>query len=285
MKWELAGSALVCPPRDIFNDLNLRKFDEHLFSYYTVMYGEGSTMPSFQYGNTIIDYTLEYQENKKDITISVEWMEGVTVIAPPDISDEDLEGVLYKKAPWILEKWYRFEEISQTPSPKEFVSGEKFSYLGRHYRLKVNKSADTQTPSLSFQHGRFIADIPSGFTDTERREHLYKLFKHWYIRNGQSRIKERIKIYCPRLGVTPAKFELKDQKMRWGSCTNEGAIYVNWRIVMAPMSVIDYVVVHELAHLIHPNHSADYWQVVRSIMPDYEQRKEWLRINGPKLQL
>lgn len=242
-------------------------------------------MPSFQYGNTSIEYTLEYQENKKDITISVEYMEGVTVIAPPNVGIKDLETILYNKAPWILEKWCSFEEISQPPQPKEYVSGEKFPYLGRHYRLKVYKSTVTQTPSLSFKHSRFIADIPSRFTDPERREHLYQLFKQWYIRNGHSRIKERLKIYCPRLGVTPVKFELKEQKLRWGSCTKEGAIYVNWRIVMAPMSVIDYVVVHELAHLIHPNHSADYWQVVRSIMPDYEQRKEWLRINGPKLQL
>jgi len=242
-------------------------------------------MPSFQYGKTTIDYTLVYQENQKDITISVEWMEGVTVTAPPNVGSEDLETVLYKKAPWILEKWYSFEEISHTPSPKEFVSGEKFPYLGRHYRLKVNKSTDTQTPSLSFQHGRFIAVIPSEFTEAEKRERMYQLFKDWYLRNGESRIKERLKMYCPRLGVNPTKFELKDQKMRWGSCTKEGAINVNWRIVMAPMSVIDYVVVHELAHLLHPNHSAEYWQVVRSVMPDYEQRKEWLRINGPTLTL
>lgn len=87
------------------------------------------------------------------------------------------------------------------------------------------------------------------------------------------------------MGVTLNDVQLKEQRMRWGSCTSEGNIYLNWRIIMSPMSIIDYVLVHELAHLRYMNHSNDYWNFVRSILPDYEQRKDWLRVNGPTLTL
>lgn len=87
------------------------------------------------------------------------------------------------------------------------------------------------------------------------------------------------------MGVSPTKLQLKDQKMRWGSCAANHSIYINWRIMMTPMKVIEYVFVHEMGHLKYPNHSAHFWQFVRSILPDYDERKEWLRINGPLLTL
>ncbi|ASS88162.1 M48 family peptidase [Geobacillus stearothermophilus] len=242
-------------------------------------------MPSFQYGTTTIEYTLEYVPNKNHVTISVEWLDGVKVVVPENMESDQLNSILYKKAPWILEKWYKFNEIADPPAPKEFVSGEKFPYLGRNYRLKVHKREDIELASLTFQQGRFIANVPSYLTESDRKRELYQLFKDWYISHGKLKVDERLKIYSSRMSVAPSKVVLKEQKMRWGTCTSSGAIYLNWRIVMAPIPVIDYLLVHELAHLKYPNHSNDFWRFVHSILPDYEQRKEWLRINGPLLTL
>lgn len=241
-------------------------------------------MPEYQYGNTTIEYTLEHKPLVTDIIISVDWIDGVKVVTPPGIDDTKLQEVLHKKSPWIMSKWYEFEEITASPTPKEFVSGEKFLYIGRSYRLKVEKKAIEQS-SLLFQQGRFIAIVSAKLTNDEVAEQLSPLFMKWYILHGQNKLNERLRIFSPKMGVAPSKLQLKDQKMRWGSCAADQSIYINWRIMMAPMKVIDYVLVHEMGHLKYPNHSADFWQFVRSILPDYDERKEWLRINGPLLTL
>lgn len=242
-------------------------------------------MPSFKFGQTTIDYTIKYKPDIKDISIAVEWLEGVTVTTPENIDEKKLVKVLYKKAPWILKKWYELNEIADIPQPKEFVSGEKFLYLGKGYRLKVNRSDSVTKTSLGFYQGRFHATVSSSIANEDRCKQLSSLLKDWYISHGQTKVNERLAIYCPKMDLSPQKIALKEQKMRWGTCTSVGAVYLNWRIMMAPMSIVDYVIVHELAHLKHPDHSRSYWQLVRSILPDYELRKEWLRVNGPKLSI
>lgn len=242
-------------------------------------------MARFNYGNTTIDYTLYLNPLSEDITISVEWLEGVSVEAPESISNDKLNKILNKKAPWIIKKWSQLNEIIDIPTPKEFVSGEKFPYLGRHYRLRVIKESNNKDVSLSFYQGRFIAKAPIELDNNERHSYMYQAFKQWYISNGQHKVEERLKLYSPKMEFYPLKVILKEQKMRWGTCTKEGAIYLNWKIVMAPMNVLDYILVHELAHLKYYNHSKEFWQLVHSILPDYKQSKEWLRINGPKLTL
>jgi Predicted metal-dependent hydrolase len=242
-------------------------------------------MPEYQYGNTTIEYTLEQKSDATDIIISVDWIDGVKVITPPAISEIKLQEVLNKKAPWIMSKWFEFEEISETPNPKEYVSGEKFLYIGRAYRLKIKKEDTTAPLSLSFQQGRFVATLSRRITNSVAAEQLRPLFVAWYMEHGQAKLNERLRIYAPKMGVSPTKLQLKDQKMRWGSCAADQSIYINWRIMMAPMKVIDYVLVHEMGHLKYPNHSSEFWKFVRSILPDYDERKEWLRINGPLLTL
>jgi predicted metal-dependent hydrolase len=242
-------------------------------------------MLSFQYGTTTIDYSIEYKKDKKDVSLSVSLYEGVIVAAPEGFELDKIKSILHKKAPWILKKKYELEEVVDSPSPKEFVSGEKFPYLGRHYRLKVNKAQHLKKSLLTYKQGRFIAEIPINISVIEKRNELTLLFKDWYSTQGYKKIEERLKIYCSKMEVVPSKVVVKEQPKRWGTCTREGSIYLNWRILMAPMAIIDYVLVHELAHLKYPDHSTDFWRFLRSILPDYEQRKEWLRVNGPSLTI
>ncbi|RNA68806.1 M48 family metallopeptidase [Alteribacter keqinensis] len=241
-------------------------------------------MPSFTYGTTTFDYNLEPKTKSNEVNISVEWLDGIKVTAPPEMNQEQLNELLYKKAPWILEKWKAFKDIERKPAPKEFVSGEKLSYLGRNYSLKVI-AGETEHVKLKFRNGRFISIIPTNISKEEKKCDLYNAFKKWYFTHGDKKIKERAEIYTKKMDVFPSKIRLKEQKMRWGTCTPKGDIYLNWRIIMAPMAIVDYLLVHELAHIKHPNHSKEFWQLVRSVLPDYEERKEWLRINGPTLTI
>ncbi|WP_316397414.1 YgjP-like metallopeptidase domain-containing protein [Metabacillus litoralis] len=116
-------------------------------------------------------------QDKKDVSISVCLKEGIKLIAPAGIDSLKLQSILYKKSPWIIKKKYELEEVLEPASPKEFVSGEKFAYLGRYYRLKVNINENIHTPTLTFKQGRFIAEIPNNITDEERTSNLKPLKK------------------------------------------------------------------------------------------------------------
>lgn len=240
-------------------------------------------MPSLKYGTTSIQYYISYKEGKNDVTISVDRIEGVHVIAPPNVNGEKIDEVLRKKAPWILGKLNEISEIRKDISKREFLSGEKLPYLGRNYRLKIITSPDSKDATVVFHNGRFVAMIPHGVSDNWRQARLRNEFKKWYIEHGHQKIQERLRLFCPRMECYPTKIIVKEQENRWGSCTKNGTININWRILMAPMRVVDYVIVHELAHLKYPDHSFEFWNTVQAILPDYDNRKEWLRIHGPTL--
>lgn len=241
-------------------------------------------MPSIKYGTTTIEYSLEHKANKHDVTIAVEWNSGVSVVAPLEMNQDDLEIVIRKKCPWILMKLIEFREINDLQKPLEFLSGEKIQYLGRRYRLKVHPIPTDVKPELRFLNNRFVATIPSNMI-ANQTQILRNLCVAWLKSKGHEKLKERVKYYSNMMSLVPSQLIVKDQEKRWGSCTKSGAILINWRIMMAPMRIVDYVVVHELAHLKYQDHSSDFWKTIHSVMPDYEQRKEWLRINGPTLQL
>lgn len=242
-------------------------------------------MPTFQYGTTSIEYHIQHSPSKKDVIIAVDWNTGVSVIVPDGIDQERIEVVLRKKASWILRRLAEFKEIKPQTTHHEFISGEKFPYLGRQYRLKVTTEESTSNVSLAFQNGRFFAAVPKESSLSWRQELLRLAFREWYITHGAVKVRQRIKLFAPRLGLEPSNVVIKDQQARWGSCTTNGTININWRTLMAPMRIVDYVIVHELGHMIHANHSSDFWAVVASVMPDYDERKDWLRVNGATLQL
>lgn len=242
-------------------------------------------MPTFQYGNTLINYDIRYSTKRKDITIGVDWVDGVSVVVPHETDQLQIEYVIKKKAPWILKKIADFREIRMLSSNREFISGEKISYLGRQYRLKVTKDESALEASLVFRNCRFFAILPMSFNELNRKQHLYDLFRKWYITHGLKKIHNRIELYSARMECYPSKVIVKEQQARWGSCTKNKTININWKILMAPMRIVDYVVVHELAHIQYSDHSNEFWSKVESILPDYEERKEWLRVHGPTLDL
>jgi predicted metal-dependent hydrolase len=167
---------------------------------------------------------------------------------------------------------------------RSFLSGEKLPYLGRQYRLKVIKT-DTYEPCFRFYQGRFLAEIPTGISEEEHRDILYPLYVNWVKQRANEFAHDRLKRFTLKLQQAPKQVIIKEQEQRWGSCTPAGNVLLNWRIFLAPTSIIDYVLAHELVHLKHMNHSKDYWDSLKMLLPDYEQRKEWLRINGGTLNV
>ena len=238
-------------------------------------------MPYIKYGNTEIHYAL-YKQDRKDVRIVVDLVNGVVIYAPEEKSDKKIHDILSSKARWIHEKTQELDQVKIDVSPKEFVSGEKLPYLGRQYRLKVHRESQ-KSATIGFKQGKFIAVVPINWNQEKVQTTLEDNLITWYRKHGLKKIQERAAYYEHLLGVEAKSIQLKTQHKRWGTCTPDGNIYLNWRIVMAPVRVIDYIIVHELAHLRIPEHNQDFWNLVRSILPHYEEDKEWLRIHGMKL--
>jgi predicted metal-dependent hydrolase len=238
-------------------------------------------MPIIQYGSTEIYYSI-YSEVRNDLKITVNLINGVEVHAPASMDEQKLNQVLVKKAPWIMQKIEELNEVKHTVQPTEFVSGEKLSYLGRNYRLKIYRE-NTKGASIQFQQGRFIAKVPKQWSQEEVQCQLEQEMMGWYTTHGTKKIMERANIYQAMMNVTPRSLTLKSQLKRWGTCTKNGDIYLNWRLVMAPVRVIDYVLVHEFAHLIEMEHNERFWRIVRHTLPHYKASKEWLRVHGMEL--
>jgi predicted metal-dependent hydrolase len=130
-------------------------------------------------------------------------------------------------------------------------------------------------PVIMLDHEQLHINVHS-----EDQAYLRLHLTAWYHDRAAERVGERIIYYAHQMGVSPRAVRIKDQKKRWGSCTSGGNLYINWRCILAPAPILDYIVVHELCHLLVMNHSAHFWVRVRSILPDFEARRKWLRVNG-----
>ena len=159
------------------------------------------------------------------------------------------------------------------------MSGEAFSYLGRNYRLKVTEGE--RTP-IKLVQGRLTISVPKGASES-------KLIKYaltsWFRRLAELKLREEVIRYSQIVGVETNGYKVKEFQSRWGSCTPRGRVDFNWKIIMARNRVADYVVVHELCHLKQHDHSPQFWKLVESIMPDYLESKQWLRVNGASLMV
>ncbi|MEH6482399.1 MULTISPECIES: M48 family metallopeptidase [Pseudoalteromonas] len=213
----------------------------------------------------------------KTASITVESGE-VCIVVPYALGNERIAKLLENKRQWIKEKIALHYE-AQPKSNKEFVSGECFSYLGRNYRLKVNQGYYKPAKLIN---GRFSVTLFAGANNAEL---IKESLLAWYEKHAEIKFNEKVKRYADIMNVKYNSVGIKNYKSRWGSCTAEGDITFNWKVIMAPNRIVDYVVVHELCHLIHHDHSPKFWREVERFMPDYLACKEWLKHNGARLEL
>lgn len=255
-----------------------------LYSYNTHACSIGVAMNTFVFGNRTIPYTLKTEPTLKSVKIAVDLEQGAVVRVPQATSQGELERVLHQKGAWIVRQLKQFEEIAPSPLPRDCVEGEKFAYLGRWYRLVIREE-DKVSSSLELRGKRFWVTVSTGLTDEAKADAVRGILLDWLKTQAAQHLPPHVDHYAERLQVFPIEVVIKDQLKRWGSCTKRHVLNLNWKLVMAPTTVIDYVIVHELAHLVEPNHSPDFWRVVERVLPDYIERREWLRINGPKLMV
>jgi predicted metal-dependent hydrolase len=231
------------------------------------------------FGKTRIAYGICRSTKRKTVALTVAPDEGVVLMAPASVSVERLDRLVHNKARWIVERLKR--GVSQA-SAREFVSGEDFWYLGRQYRLRVRAAS---VPGHVRLEGRYFhVPVGRGFTSDDRARTARQALVDWYRGHAEPRIRERVARWCRKLGFAVPRVIITSQQRRWASCSAAGIIRINWRIVQAPVALLDYVIAHELAHLRHHGHSRAFWRALGVVMPDYEKRKEALAAAGANFE-
>ena len=234
---------------------------------------------STNYGNKLIEFEVEYRD-RKTLAIQIEPMDKIFVISPNGLPEEVIRDKVKSKGKWILKKLLYFKDIGYLPYNREFVNGETFMYLGRNYSLEIVKYSNIKRPKVYISDGKFYLETP-----TKEQTIMRKAMKRWYRKEAEKIIEKRVEFYIPKVNLIPNKIKIKEQKKRWGSCSYKGNIYFNWRAIMAPSNIIDYIVVHELCHLDYRDHSKKFWQKVESILPDFKDGRKWLKKYGVRMDL
>lgn len=216
------------------------------------------------------------KSKRKTLSIYIERDGTVTVIAPGNSTDKEIEEVIKKKEYQIYKSLAEWELTNSTKIEREFVNGQSFLYLGRNYRLEIVK--EEQKKPLILKNGYFLLR-------KKDESKAKQLFIEFYKEKGLPKIVERVEQYQKRINVNPKQIRIMELKNRWASCSEKGNLNFHWKCIMAPLDVLNYIVVHELAHLIHKKHTKAFWNEIDKMIPDYQKHMEWLRINGAAMDI
>ena len=222
-----------------------------------------------------INISIEKTDRRKTVSIFIERNGSVRVLAPVTVTDEKIEEAVRAKEYQIFTKLAKWKELNQGKVNREFVNGQSFLYLGRNYRLTITEN---QEVPLKISGGFFHLD----------KKHLSKadnLFKEFYKDKAEKKIKERMKLIEEKFQDKPTSIKVLELQNRWASWTPKNGLNFHWKCIMAPVSVLDYIITHEMVHLKFPNHSDKFWNELDKKMPNFREHENWLKNNGVKMSL
>jgi predicted metal-dependent hydrolase len=222
-------------------------------------------------------HIIRTKRRKKTLSLCIEKDGSVVIRVPLRMPTPVIESFFNAKKRWIVKKLTQRSARQKEQEPKKFVSGESFFYLGGRYRLKITEQTGEQTPLV------FTDDV--FYLDERRQTEARDLFVAWYKEQAEVKVRERLQFYRQHMELSPRRERITSATRQWGGCSSRDALTFSWRLVMAPLFVIDYIVVHELAHIREKNHSPRFWKIVEATLPDYRLRRDWLRQYGYQLNL
>jgi predicted metal-dependent hydrolase len=227
-----------------------------------------------------IQYQLLPGADRKTTDIVIE-RDGVISVRPPlKMTPEQVDETVFSKRLWIYRNLAEWRDLNTSHVVREWVNGESFLYLGNSYRLTL---VDGQDEPLKLKDGRFL--LSQSILHDGGPQNAQKVFKTFYTERGFPRIKKRVEYFAALVGVVVSDMEVKELGFRWASCAADAKLQFHWKCLMAPLRVLDYIVVHELCHLHWRDHSCLFWNEVDKVLPLYREHKEWLRRHGAHLDL
>lgn len=237
-------------------------------------------MPYLTVGKTLIPFEIR-RSAKAQRRLIVVTPDRVEVVAPLEDEDDTIQTFVHSRRQWVYEKREEIlEKIKHSTSvhPERFVTGAKILYRGRRMCLEVRTHEDNFI-KVQYKDG-FLIHKPKNGSDIEVKEAI----EEWLKARIRSDVDAFIRKYSKELDIIPTGFRIDAFKHLWGSCGKNGIINLNWQLIFAPKTILEYAVIHELCHLQYRNHSNQFWSKVKSILPDYEMRKNWLDRNEHLLE-
>jgi predicted metal-dependent hydrolase len=231
-------------------------------------------MPILQVGATAIPYRIRHSAaaRRKRIVVTPD---DVEVVVPAGQDDGEIAAFMHAKRRWVYDKREQMQERTvEHPFPTRFASGGKVLYRGRRLRLRV-EVADVDAVEVEYRGG-FLVRVPAELDERARDRVIGKALTVWMKARVEEDAAWFVKRHAPKLGVQPNGLRIKDQRHLWGSCGRDGVINLNWQLIFAPKSVLEYAVVHELCHLQHRDHSPAFWSKLRARLPGFATQKAWL---------
>lgn len=236
---------------------------------------------TFHAGNISIPYVLARSIKSKHIRISID-ARGMRVTVPLKTAEKEADDFLKLKSSWIVKHYNMLQATKGTEKARSWETGESVMYKGEEYTIEVLGSIKKR-PTVLFDGIKFKVYVNEVLIGQQRNESIENAFRDWFIKRAGEILGERVTYFTGLTGSSCGSIRIKEQKTRWGSCSRKANLNFNWKLVMSPQWVFDYVVLHEVCHLRHLNHSKAFWEMVVRYYPDYKKAHEWLRKN--KLQL
>jgi len=232
-----------------------------------------------------LSFQLAKSSQRRTLAIYVDDKAQVSVYAPSHVSEKSIFKFINEKSDWVVESIRASEKKIKLKERKDFRAGNEFYFLGEKYPVRVQQD-DIKRSRIYFDGNAWLVIVPPDLSDKKIKEHIKTRMLGWYREQAKEVIGGRLLHHARIIGVDPSEIAVKTQKRLWGNCDHgEAKININWQIILSPMNVIDYVVVHELCHLIVPNHSQRFWRKVEKFLPDYKERKDWLAKNTARISL
>lgn len=235
-----------------------------------------------RFGTKTIEYSIRRSVRRGTVSIAIDRNGDVLVTAPSPASVLRVDDIVHSKASWIIERLKKQRDLPPPPAEREFVSGETFLYLGRQHRLRLDWNQEPRP--LRLESGWLRLPIPKHLGDEHRARFVRAALVDWYRRRAAEKLPRRLALWAEKVGLNLPDLLLVEPRKRWGSASASGTLRINWRIIQAPPSLVDYVLAHELTHLRHPNHTRHFWSALGRVMPDCDARKSRLRALGPELE-
>ncbi|MHB8819108.1 MAG: M48 family metallopeptidase [Bellilinea sp.] len=209
------------------------------------------------------------RSRRKTVALIVTPEGKLEVRAPLVLGRKQIETIVSEKSGWIKKQQERVHKSNGNALRRPLSNGVNLWFLGASYPLKLTAKAGTR---VAFSNGFSLPEsaLPKAA----------ELLTAWYKARAREIISERVRLYADKSGLKVKSIRITSARTRWGSCSRDNALSFTWRLVMAPIEIIDYIVVHELAHIIEKNHSRAFWNQVEKMQPDYKARRKWLKGNG-----
>jgi len=233
----------------------------------------------FDFPETHIECDVDFSR-RRTLAIIVNHNGEVKIAAPKGTSRTVIVDWVNSKSGWIIKKLNQFRDAQLEMFPQEYAHGELIMFLGKKYPLHLEIDLARSQPAAIFSQGALLVRTPVADTGSIRQ-----VVEAWCRNAAEEIVRQKVEHFQEIINVRPNRVTIRRQKTRWGSCSTKGNLNFNWKVIMAPVEVIDYLVIHELCHLIHHNHSPEFWNLVAGYLPDYKVRRAWLKQNAAILSL